>query len=403
MSLGSTYWAARFARWAPAEPVTPGYSLLLPVPGDLPVFLELALAVCHLQEHEYRVETIIVPDRPSAQIDAVVERHRPTWNGPLRTALFPRPERRLLPLLQNPFHNYGIQLVTGTQAARGSHVLLHDADLFLLQDGILDEHYHATRDGEFHVRGVNDVWDSWFADRGLSLAATWELCASRDWLRSFPPNLHMAHVAELGGEEHSFDITLHPQALTDPRRIGKRPEDDAIVHFNHVIGSYRGFRSTRGTFADHNFRILLIRLFVDLFADVEADYALPTLAELADCLHRSDGPVSYPAPGDDGTYIEFRTKLDRILTGRWAPASRANRATEALAAFDAAYDWAPRTSDAPRPPGLATTPLCRPVPGADRAAPTARGSYGERAHGASSSIETASADTESQLSGPGAG
>ena len=49
--LKSAFWRIRFARWssAPSGAVRPGYTLLLPVPGDLPVFLELALAVCRTQ------------------------------------------------------------------------------------------------------------------------------------------------------------------------------------------------------------------------------------------------------------------------------------------------------------------------------------------------------------------
>lgn len=370
MSIGSRYWNARFSTWGAARPQEQGYSLLVPVPGDLPVFLELALSVLRLQDHEHRVETIVVPDRPTPQMDAVIARHRGTWDGPLEKALFPQPERRLLPALSNPFHNYGIQLITGTRAAKGSHVLLHDADLFLLSPGSLDRHYEAARADDLVACGVSPVWDSWFTEHGFQLAATWELCAQRDWLRSFPPAMHMGHTAELLGEEHVFDITLHSQALTDPRRIGIRPQDEDIVHFNHVIGTYRGFQRAKGTFADDQFRLLLIRLFIDLFAQVEADYALPTFDELARGLTDPSAPVTYPVATAEVTreYRGFRDRIERILTGAWAPDGRGEDATRALAAFDRHYAAQVPGQDVPAD----TTRLGRPRPGqASRGTPMA--------------------------------
>ncbi|WP_313021400.1 hypothetical protein [Mobilicoccus sp.] len=339
MSLGSTYWTARFAHWPPAAPAVDGYSLLMPVPGDLPVFLELALSTCATQESAHRVETIVVPDRPTKEITAVVERARPTWEGDLSTRLFPRPERHALPALKNPFHNYGIQLITGVSAARGSHIVLHDADLFLCRPGALDDRYRRTRDDDLYVSGVSPVWDEWYREKGLSIVATWEQCARRDWIRSFPPHMHMGHESELMGESHVFDITLHPQAVTDQRRIGLQEDEEGIVHFNYVIATYRHFQKAKGSFADERFRLLLIRLFVDLFATLPYDYHLPSMAELATGLHDADAPVTYPAPTEEtvAAYRDYRTKLEKILTGAWVPTERGGQATEALRPFDAHY------------------------------------------------------------------
>src|SRR5947207_2233547 len=61
----SAAWRATFSRWRPetAQKV-PGYSLALPVPADLPVFLRLALATAAAQADEHRVETLVIPDAP---------------------------------------------------------------------------------------------------------------------------------------------------------------------------------------------------------------------------------------------------------------------------------------------------------------------------------------------------
>ena len=343
MSFGSRYWAARFATWKEARPEVPGYSLLVPVPGDLPVFLELALAVLATQDHTSRVETIVTPDQPTGQVSEVVERYARTWEGPLRLELLPRPERELLPKIGNPGHNHGVQLITGVQTARGSHILLHDADLFLLTPDALERHYASTVADDLAVCGVSPVWDKWFQENGMHLVATWELCASRQWMRSFPPYLHMGHVGEIAGQSHVFDTTLHPQALSDPRRIGLREQDDSIVHFNYVISTYRHFRKSKGGFEDDRFRLLLIRLFVDLFAQVRADYALPSADELRQGLGSVTAAVCYP-DADEKTkadYADFRAKTTRILEGPWTDATRRTAAAEALAPFDAYYGWTP--------------------------------------------------------------
>lgn len=341
MSIGSRYWAARFATWSAPKPAVPGYSLLVPVPGDLPVFLELALTVLAGQENTSRIETIVTPDQPTKQVDEVMERFARTWDGDLRLELIGRPERDLLPRIGNPGHNHGVQLITGVQAARGSHIILHDADLFLLEADALERHYKAALDDDLAVCGVSPVWDGWFAENGMHLVATWELCARRDWMRSFPPYLHMGHVGEILETEHIFDTTLHPQALSDPRRIGLREQDDTIVHFNYVISTYRHFRKSKGGFEDDRFRLLLIRLFIDLFAQVKADYALPSADELRQGLGATTATVVYPGADEEtkAKYADFRAKTSKILDGPWTDAERRSAAAEALAPFDDFYGW----------------------------------------------------------------
>lgn len=343
MSLGLRYWSSRFARWPEPLPQVPGYTLLVPVPGDLPVFLELALSCLATQTHRDRVDTVVIPDRPTRQVAAAVAARRDTWSGPLLLRPLPLPERVVLPRLGNPFHNYGVQVITGVGTARGSHVILHDADLFLLRPEVLDERYRRTRDERLYVSGASPVWDPWFAEQGLAVAATWEMCAARDWVRSFPPYLHMGHEGEVLGQRHVFDITLHPQALTDPRRIAVHDGERDIVHFNYVIATYRHFQKSPGDFTDDRFRLLLVRLFVDVFAEQPFDYRLPSITELSRGLPRGPGSgnqaVRYPvatAEVSEG-YRDFRDKVNRILTGAWADEDRRERAQRALASFDDYY------------------------------------------------------------------
>ena len=192
------------------------------------------------------------------------------------------------------------------------------------------------------MSGISPVWDGWFAEHDIHLAATWELCASRDWIRSFPPHMHMGHVGEVLGQEHVFDITLHPQAVSDPRRIKVFDHEDDIVHFNFVIGAYRQFQKSKGTWLDDRFRLVLIRLFIDLFARVPFPYAVPDFGDLAKGLTASDGRVAYPGPDEDvrANYASFRSKLSRILDADWmASPQRRERTTTALRPFDQHYGY----------------------------------------------------------------
>lgn len=339
MRLFPRYWAGRFDTWEPPQQSHPGYSLLVPVPGDLPVFLELALAVLGTQNAHHRVETLVIPDRVTKAMSQVVEAHVPDWSGPLGLVPLPMPERVILPKMRNPSRNHGVQFIEGVTRSKGDYIVLHDADLFILEPDVLDEHYRVTKERDLHVCGVSPVWDDWFAERGLHLAATWELCARRDWLRSFPPHLHMGHTAELFGEQHVFDTTLHAQALTDPQRVAVIDRSDEIVHFNYVISTYRHFERSTDDFLDDRFRLLLIRIFIDLFAEIPYNYVLPSMDELHTSLAGGTGRVQYPAPTEQTcvNYVVFRDNVSRVLEGPWARPVQADRAASALQTFDEFY------------------------------------------------------------------
>src|SRR5438270_10821779 len=90
MALKSLLWQSLYSHWrTPAGRRPPGYTLIVPVPGDLPVFTELALAVGRQMDPTGRVETLVVPDAPHSATTAAVGRARPGWPGPLRLANLP--------------------------------------------------------------------------------------------------------------------------------------------------------------------------------------------------------------------------------------------------------------------------------------------------------------------------
>src|SRR5262245_47594610 len=113
---GQRFWKLARPRWRPRPgPRRPGYSLLVPVTGDLPVFLELALAVCGRMDAQSRAETLVVPDQPTAVVDQVVARTAADWAGPLRVVRVRAVDRWLMRLLGNPHINHWLQWLNGAE------------------------------------------------------------------------------------------------------------------------------------------------------------------------------------------------------------------------------------------------------------------------------------------------
>lgn len=320
-------WSRRLSGWGRPRPSTDGYDLVLAVPGDLPVFLRMALAVCGLQDSAHRNQTFIVPDVMTETMREIHAQAAPGWDGALRLLELPQPERMILPLLGDPGRNHAYQILTAVRASTSTHVMLHDADLFLPEPGVHRQQYERAERRQLDVLGVEPAWDTWFADRGRTLAATWEMLARTEWMRSFPPHRLMGHDAVVEGEEHTFDTTFWGQWNSSPASVGVDLPDGGVVHFNYVISAYRKFRRAPAPWHDHEFRLLLIRAFIDLFDADDAATAVPSLDELVQGLEgpACDGPVFY-LQSDRLAYEGFRDKFRAILSGPWAPGGRGDAA-----------------------------------------------------------------------------
>jgi len=303
------------------------------------VFLELALAICRTQDSDYRLSTYVIPDQDTPVMREIVADAASSWPGGLHLLPLPMPERWLLPRLKTGWRNHAVQLITGTKASKSTHLILHDADLFLLQPHFFDSHFLECRDRSLSCLGVSPVWDEWFAEHGRHLAATWELCAKVDWLRSFPPYLHIGHDAVVFNEPHNCDTTLHPQALTPPDQVGVHNREQEFVHFNYVISTYREFQHSRESFVDSQYRLLLIRLFIDIFGQKSWEYDVPDAPTLTKGLTDPTVAVRYPDVAEGAQeYSAFRTKLERMFA---APAWAGHPTPDVLQTFDDYYGHQP--------------------------------------------------------------
>ena len=336
----NTFYQLFYRRWTagPAAPA-PGYSVFLPVPSDLPVFLAIALDVTARQSARHRRETLVIPDHPTAAFRADFQRATAAWSaGPIRLVEHAPLGRFLTKRINNPGLKHWMQLCTGINACGTTHALLHDADLFLADPDFMDSHYESCRDMAAVCLGADDVWDKWYAQQNIRhLVATWEAMLDVAWVRSFQPWRHRGHDDRLNGQPHMFDTLLLAQCLTDPAKIAKRNCLDTFIHFNYVISTYRWFQRSRAPFEDQHFRLLLIRLLTDAYAAPETPGELPGMPGLLAGIGNPSARVSYAADLTAAHYPEFRGKMRRLLNSPALSAERAAHIAAALAPFDQAF------------------------------------------------------------------
>jgi hypothetical protein len=341
LRLERAFWSMLYGRWPDIGEAIPGYSLLLTVPPDLPVFLRLAVDVCRRQDATHLVETLVIPDAFDPAFARVVAGAAADWPEGRVRLVQPGPKDRLVrSFLRKASLIHWLQLVVGGRETRSTHAVLHDADLFMLEPGFLRSLFETCRDGAYFCVGNEGAWEgaAWTKlSRFAHVVALWELMLDMSWLRAGPPAAMRPGNVRLAEGVFWFETTLFAQARTAPERI-VRHRAARLVHFGWVIGGYRKFQQSRGRFKDQHFRLLLIRLLVDAFDPDGGPYLVPRLAELERGLVDRGAGVRY----DDRArihYPAFRRELERLLRSDLFPAGRVEVIRSGLAAFDAAYDW----------------------------------------------------------------
>lgn len=342
MNPGAWLWEALLPAWRPRGAVREGYSLLLPVPGDLPGFAQLALDVCARQDPTGRVETLLLPDVPSEPIREVAEANRDRWSD-LRYVTPPQRVQAVLRRLNDPGRFHGVQLVTAVQSSRASHVILHDADAIAIDPDFFARLFAEALSTGAAATGVQEYWDADLRQRLPHLVATWELCASTAWLRSVRPRRHLGHVTKTAWGDQLMDTTIFAQARTDPNDIGRLSSAGEFVHFNYVVSTFRHFQNwlrspDTPSFEDDRFLLLFIRVISDALQQPATD--LPSLEALTGA-PRGVGPVALPMPStaSSQSFAVFRTSLTRGFEETYGPASpQVGRMKDALRPFDEIYE-----------------------------------------------------------------
>jgi hypothetical protein len=141
----SLYWETAYSKWKKGpESKVPGYSILMMVPGDLPVFLKIAFEVCAAQNPEHLVEVVVIPDKiPVGFVDYFNNLKKKWKNSPIRMVQLNPVELFLTKKLNNPRMNNWLQSFRGCNSVASTHVLWHDSDLFIADKDFLKKHYES--------------------------------------------------------------------------------------------------------------------------------------------------------------------------------------------------------------------------------------------------------------------
>lgn len=316
-----------------------GYTILLPVPGDLPVFLKIALEVSSTQKSEGLVETLVIPDQKISGFAECFEIWKEKFGLSAIRLINPNPVEQLIARYQNnPHNNHWLQIIRGVNASVTTHALLHDADLFITKDNFMETHYQTCVQRDLACLGVSPVWDSWYEKQGIEhLAATWEIMFDVSWARQFQPWEHRGHNGVINGKAHTFDTMLYPQCQTKPNKIDRHKQEWGFIHFNYVICTYRWFQQSKGSFEDDYFRILLIRLLINAFDPSGWSYSVPTLDALEKGITDKSNRVTYQEKDTVENYPEFRSKLEKLMTSGIISSEKVSILAEGVHQFDIAF------------------------------------------------------------------
>lgn len=334
------FWRWFYRRWdeAVVEP-TNGYTVLLPVPGDLPVFLKIALEVCTTQDPEHLYEILVIPDKSIQGFSELLEKWIRNYSiSPTRLINLKFPEQLITRYQNDPNSNHFLQIIRGTNQVKTTHALLHDADLFITEPSFMKTHYEVCTKSNLACLGVSPVWDSWYEEQGIDhLVATWELMFETAWVRSFQPWKHRGHNDIIIGKQHTFDTTLWPQCQTSPERISRHQKEWGFIHFNYVISTYRWFQRSKSSFEDIHFRLLLIRLLINAYDRSGWSYKVPLLDELKKGITDKSNRVTYLSEQTQQNYSEFRSKLGKLIESGLIDDEKSSILSDGVQPFDRAF------------------------------------------------------------------
>ena len=343
LGLKQQYLRTVYRRWPAADEPREGYTLLMPVPPDLPVFFHLAVDVCSRQDPAHLCETLVIPDRFDRSFRAVFESGAGRWPaGRMRLVEMGRVDRLTRRIVADEGGRiHWLQIVNGIAAARTTHALLHDADLFLLDHDFLSTHYEQCVSRGLDCMGLQTRWPM---HKGLEhLMGPWQMIFSVPWARRRGPfELCPQHVdfPAPAAVRLWADSTMLAQYRTLREKLAVRDGPRRFIHFESVLWNYRRFQITRGPFEDGKFSLLLIRLLVDAYDPSRAAMqAVPSIEQLARGIERTDQSVTYLQPGTREQYPVFRGRVEPLISRGAVDDPVAQSLHDNLALFDRAFGW----------------------------------------------------------------
>jgi len=293
-----------------------GYSIILPMPGKLPVFLRFGFDWLKLQKKDNLVEILIIPDKLTKGFYEVYkEICRENSNLPLRLiplGFFERLINYTALFLGDVHKCYSIQVVRSIRNAASEYLLLNDADIFIFNNNFIEKQYQTCLERDLFCLGITNGWDDWFKEQGINhIVGTCQIMFNKDWIMSFFPFQIFPQKVMVKDAWHNFDTFFLIQYLTDSAKILNVNWNSDFVHFESSIATFRKFRR-EASFHDAFFRILFIRIITDAYSCSYSNRYIPDLKELISGINSSFARVVYLYE-DIKNYLAFRTKIQKVI------------------------------------------------------------------------------------------
>jgi hypothetical protein len=329
---------AFFGRWGRTPPIEEGFTVLLPMPADMPFLLRYALeGLKHLDLTHCR-QVLVVGDGMGADGGAAFRALVEESGDPRVELVEDGPVDRFVAAKLRGVGSslHWLAIVRGTARVRSGAVFLHDSDAFFLESGGIERQYREFVDRGMHTLGVTARLDPKFLEAGYAIPGTWEMMYSTKWARSHPPASHKGRLRSTPHGPILFDTMLLPQFLDYPSgRVGVMAEPPRFVHFNGTIVTYRVYRERAGApVVDELFRLLLLAMLEDLVPDPAGGRAVPTVDELARGLSDPSAPVTYGSKVAVQEYPIFREMVEDLCGSPIMEGARAGRLRELIRPFD---------------------------------------------------------------------
>jgi hypothetical protein len=306
-----------------------GFTVLLPVPSDLPVFVKLAIENISHQKSKSLEDVIVIPDHYTAAIDETVRRTADAVGLASCRVLRMPPKDQWFARSSNFVHF--MQIATGLAKVGTSHALLHDADLFMFDEGFLEKHFETCRQGDYAALGID--WRENIGPEKKKVAATWELMLNTRWARSFNRYRHRKHGIEVEGKTYGFDTLLFAQWMSPNEKIDVSNSGD-YCHLNFTIATFRRYSNRRSVFPDWQYKLLLLKLCILEYDDSGYDYKLPSKEEFLMALTGKSNKLTYAIDKAKDYYPNFKRRLEYLIQKKVLTTKGIDPMREVIDAFD---------------------------------------------------------------------